>query len=69
MPTPRRALQFLNSLESHTFGVLKRRDLFELVDGNLDLTPEVRILAAPGESPGHQIVRGTFTGTNPLLPW
>ena len=31
--------------------------LLELVDGNLDLTPEVRILAAPGESPGHQIVR------------
>jgi glyoxylase-like metal-dependent hydrolase (beta-lactamase superfamily II) len=46
-----------DSLESYTFGILKNRGLLELVDGNLDLTPEVRILAAPGESPGHQIVR------------
>lgn len=51
------ALRDQNSLESHTLGVLKKRGLLELVDGNLDLTPEVRILAAPGESPGHQIVR------------
>ena len=56
------ALRDSDSLESHTFGVLKRRDLFELVDGNLDLTPEVRILAAPGESPGHQIVRAHSQG-------
>jgi glyoxylase-like metal-dependent hydrolase (beta-lactamase superfamily II) len=46
-----------DSLESHTFGVLKKRSLLELVDGDLDLTSEVRILAAPGESLGHQIVR------------
>lgn len=46
-----------DSLESHTFGVLQKHNLLELVDGDLDLTPEVRILAAPGESPGHQIVR------------
>ena len=51
------ALHDPDTLESHTLGVLKRRGLLELVDDNLDLTPEVRILAAPGESPGHQIVR------------
>jgi glyoxylase-like metal-dependent hydrolase (beta-lactamase superfamily II) len=51
------ALRDPDSLDSHTFGVLKKQGLLELVDGNLDLTPEVRILAAPGESPGHQIVR------------
>src|SRR5437588_307804 len=28
-----------------------------LVDANRELTPEVRIIAAPGESPGHQVVR------------
>jgi glyoxylase-like metal-dependent hydrolase (beta-lactamase superfamily II) len=46
-----------DSLDSRTLGVLNKRGLLELVDGTLDLTPEVRILAAPGESPGHQIVR------------
>lgn len=51
------ALRDPASLDSHTFGVLQKRGLLELVDGDLDLTPEVRILAAPGESPGHQIVR------------
>ena len=50
------ALRDPDSLDSHTLGVLNKRGLLELVDGNLDLTPEVRILAAPGESPGHQIV-------------
>lgn len=43
--------------DSHTFGVLHTRGLLELVEGNRDLAPEVRIIAAPGESPGHQIVR------------
>lgn len=51
------ALRDPDSLDSHTFGVLQRHGLLQLVDGDLDLTPEVRILAAPGESPGHQIVR------------
>ena len=45
------------SLDSRTFGVLQKHNLLELIGGDLDLTSEVRILAAPGESPGHQIVR------------
>lgn len=51
------ALRDPDSLDSRTFGVLQKHNLLELVDGDLDLTPEVSILAAPGESPGHQIVR------------
>jgi glyoxylase-like metal-dependent hydrolase (beta-lactamase superfamily II) len=43
--------------DSHTFGVLQALGLLELVEGSRDLTPEVRVIAAPGESPGHQIVR------------
>lgn len=46
-----------DSLESHTLAVLHERGLLELIDGNRDLMPGVRIIAAPGESPGHQIVR------------
>jgi glyoxylase-like metal-dependent hydrolase (beta-lactamase superfamily II) len=56
-PATQRDLGDPDSLESHTFGVLQKQSLLELVDGDLDLIPEVRILAAPGESPGHQIVR------------
>ena len=51
------ALRDPDSLDSRTFGVLQKHGLLELVDGDLDLATEVRILAAPGESPGHQIVR------------
>ncbi len=51
------ALHDPDSLDSRTFGVVQKHNLLELVDGDVDLTPEVRILAAPGESPGHQIVR------------
>ncbi|HEV2582489.1 MAG TPA: MBL fold metallo-hydrolase [Ktedonobacteraceae bacterium] len=45
------------SIDSRTFGVLNRLGMLELVEGNRDLLPGVRIIAAPGESPGHQIVR------------
>jgi glyoxylase-like metal-dependent hydrolase (beta-lactamase superfamily II) len=56
-PETQEALQDPASTDSHTFGVLHELGLLELVDGNRDLTAEVRIIAAPGESPGHQIVR------------
>jgi glyoxylase-like metal-dependent hydrolase (beta-lactamase superfamily II) len=41
---------------SYTLDVLDRLGQLDLVDGDLDLMPEVRIIAAPGETPGHQIV-------------
>jgi len=40
-----------------TMGELFRRDLVSLVEGDADLVPGVRLIAAPGESPGHLIVR------------
>ena len=45
------------SLESKTFGYLQQQGLLELVNGTADLGGGVQILPAPGETPGHQIVR------------
>ncbi|HLH60517.1 MAG TPA: MBL fold metallo-hydrolase [Ktedonobacteraceae bacterium] len=56
-PDIQEALKDPDSLESHTLGVLRTAGVLELVEGDVDLLPAVRILAAPGESPGHQIVR------------
>ena len=56
-PETQDALQDPESLDSHTFGVLHKLGLLELVVGDLDVTPGVRIISAPGESPGHQVVR------------
>lgn len=61
-PETQEALRDPNSADSHTFGVVQRARLLELVEGNHDLTPSVRIIAAPGESPGHQIVRISSQG-------
>lgn len=61
-PETRRALQDPNSEDSRTLGVLHQRGLLELVEGNHDLLPGVRIIAAPGETPGHQIVRVHLDG-------
>jgi glyoxylase-like metal-dependent hydrolase (beta-lactamase superfamily II) len=57
MPETQEDLRNPNSIDSRTFGVLDRLGLLELIEGNYDLAPGVRIIAAPGESPGHQIVR------------
>lgn len=46
-----------DSLEHGTLAVIEQHGLLNLVDRDADLTGEVRILAAPGETPGHQIVR------------
>lgn len=56
------ALRDATSVESQTLGVIQQAGLLELVEGHLELTPSVRILAAPGESPGHQIVRVASEG-------
>jgi glyoxylase-like metal-dependent hydrolase (beta-lactamase superfamily II) len=56
-PEMRRALRERDSAEAVSLGVLDASGLLELVDGEKRLTPEVAALAAPGESPGHQIVR------------
>ena len=56
-PEMQKALGERDSAESVSLGVLRASGVLELVDGEKRLTPEVTVLAAPGESPGHQIVR------------
>jgi glyoxylase-like metal-dependent hydrolase (beta-lactamase superfamily II) len=56
------ALREPDSIEGRTLGVLQERGQLELVDGDLDLTPAVRIVAAPGETPGHVVVRVNSNG-------
>lgn len=56
-PETREALRDPDSIDSHTFAVLHRQGLLVQVEGTRDLSPAVRIIAAPGESPGHQVVR------------
>jgi len=51
------SLQDPASDESRTFGVLHQSGLLELVEGNRTLNPAVQLIAAPGESAGHQLVR------------
>lgn len=51
------ALRDADSLESRTLGVLMAQGRLELVTGDTDLAPGLRLIAAPGESPGHQLVR------------
>ncbi len=45
------------SLESRTLGVLWKAGMLEIIEGDVDLLPHVQIMAAPGETRGHQIVR------------
>lgn len=45
------------SLEARTLGVLHTAGLLELVSGECEIAPGVRIVPAPGETPGHQLVR------------
>ncbi|NOT07174.1 MAG: MBL fold metallo-hydrolase [Gemmatimonadales bacterium] len=45
------------SLESRTLGVLHQAGALVLVEGDLALGHGVTIRAAPGETPGHQVVR------------
>jgi glyoxylase-like metal-dependent hydrolase (beta-lactamase superfamily II) len=45
------------SLEGRTFGVLHRLGKLILVNEEQEIVPGITVLPAPGESPGHQIVR------------
>lgn len=52
-----KALTDPNSLESRTLGLLHQQGLLEMVEYPRDLGSGIQIIPAPGESPGHQIVR------------
>ncbi|MFZ4660055.1 MAG: hypothetical protein ACOYNY_23800, partial [Caldilineaceae bacterium] len=56
------ALQKPDSLESQTFGVYHQLGRLVLDEGVSDLGHGVQIIAAPGETPGHQIVRVNSQG-------
>lgn len=51
------ALQKPDSLESQTFGVYHQLGRLALDEGSTDLGHGIQVIAAPGETPGHQIVR------------
>src|SRR5262249_39214183 len=53
----RTALQDAASLEAQTLGVLDAHGLLVPVEGDQPLAPGIEIRMAPGETPGHQIVR------------
>ncbi len=42
---------------SRTLGILSKKGFLELCPRDFDLLPDVKIIAAPGETPGHQILR------------
>jgi glyoxylase-like metal-dependent hydrolase (beta-lactamase superfamily II) len=52
-----------DSPDARTLGVLEDAGKLELVSGTKTLSKEVEIVPAPGESPGHQIVRVQSLGT------
>ena len=56
-PDTQRALADRTSLHSQTLAVLHERGQLELVDGDLSLGNGVRLIATPGETPGHHAVR------------
>ncbi len=57
-----KALQDAQSVESRTLAVLQRDGLLELMEGNRSLGAGAQIIAAAGETPGHQIVRVQSAG-------
>lgn len=56
------ALQDSMSLEARTLGVLQRRGVLHLVEKPTQIVEGIEILPAPGETPGHQIVRVRSAG-------
>jgi glyoxylase-like metal-dependent hydrolase (beta-lactamase superfamily II) len=57
-----KALQQPDSPVSQTLGVIQAHGLLSLVEGDLDLGHGLKIIAAPGETPGHQLVRVESAG-------
>jgi glyoxylase-like metal-dependent hydrolase (beta-lactamase superfamily II) len=51
------ALQDESSLEARTLGVLWKEGVLQLVEAPMKIADGIDILPAPGETPGHQVVR------------
>jgi glyoxylase-like metal-dependent hydrolase (beta-lactamase superfamily II) len=56
-PDTQEGLRELESLEGRTLGVLDRAGLLELVTGDRELAAGLSLVAAPGETAGHQLLR------------
>ena len=56
-PEMQQSMQDSNSLAGRTLAVIERAGLVEPVTGRFTLNSAVEIIPAPGEIPGHQIVR------------
>ncbi|HTK07086.1 MAG TPA: MBL fold metallo-hydrolase [Ktedonobacteraceae bacterium] len=52
-----KSLQNPDSLISHTLGVLQQRKKLTLIENDLEINAQIHVLAAPGESPGHELIR------------
>ena len=50
-------LQDPNADASHTLAVVQHHGLLDLVEGDHALSDSIQLISAPGETPGHQIVR------------
>jgi glyoxylase-like metal-dependent hydrolase (beta-lactamase superfamily II) len=50
------------SPQREQFGALERLGLLDLVDGDVTIVPGIALLHAPGESPGHSVVRARSAG-------
>ena len=50
-------LQNPDSMISHTLGVLERHKKLTLIEKDLEINEQIQVLAAPGESPGHELIR------------
>jgi glyoxylase-like metal-dependent hydrolase (beta-lactamase superfamily II) len=51
------ALNDPNTLEGRTLAVLRDHGLLAPVEGRRTVVPGISVISAPGESPGHQVVR------------
>lgn len=56
-PEVRKSMADPSSNEAKTLAVLDRLGVLDLVTGERELAPGVRIIPAPGESPGHQVLK------------
>lgn len=56
-PETQKSLLDPNSEDSHTLGVLREAGVLELVEQDKKISDAVEIIASPGESPGHKIVK------------
>lgn len=52
-----RSLQNPDTITSHTLGVLQQRKKLTLIEKDLAINEQLQVLAAPGESPGHEMLR------------